>query len=76
MLTHGQRANAVVREYVTAVFDSIPERVGAHAILLVQGDTPMYVSKYPSYVVGPPPAVPGRPPPPPPQSLNPQTRAR
>jgi len=52
MLTHAQRANAVVREYVTAVFDSIPERAGAHAILLVQGDTPMYVSKYLSEVEG------------------------
>jgi hypothetical protein len=63
MLTHAQRANAVVREYVTAVFDSIPERAGAHAILLVQGDTPMYVSKYLSEVEGLRPDVTEREPP-------------
>ena len=76
MLTHAQRANAVVREYVTAVFDSIPERAGAHAILLVQGDTPMYVSKYLSEVEGLRPDVTVLLPPPPPQSVNHQTRAR
>ena len=65
----------MVREYVTAVFDSIPERAGAHAILLVQGDTPMYVSKYLSEVEGLRPDVTVLlPPTPPPEREPPNTR--
>jgi hypothetical protein len=40
-----QSSNRLVRQYLSAAFDCIP-KVEAGSILLVQGDTPMYVAKY------------------------------
>ena len=46
-----QGCNSLVRQWVEAAFASIPT-LKSGCILLVQGDTPMYVSKYLSQVEG------------------------